>query len=78
MCNVIGYRYLQTNLPYVDANRTAIWGWSYGGYATAMTLGKDTDQLFKCGLAVAPVTNWLYYGEFTVCQYCSAQFGVEA
>jgi dipeptidyl-peptidase-4 len=54
-------KHLVNNLAYIDANKTAIWGWSYGGYATAMTLGKDNENVFKCGIAVAPVTSWLYY-----------------
>ncbi|XP_037068071.1 venom dipeptidyl peptidase 4-like [Pollicipes pollicipes] len=46
---------------FIDANRTAIWGWSYGGYVTARVMATDTDQVFKCGMSVAPVTNWIYY-----------------
>ncbi len=52
-------KYLKT-LPYVDPGRVGIWGWSYGGYMTAlcMTLGAD---VFKTGIAVSPVTNWRFY-----------------
>jgi dipeptidyl aminopeptidase/acylaminoacyl peptidase len=50
-------------LPYIDSSRTAIWGWSYGGYATAMALARDTVGVFKCGASVAPVTSWIYYGK---------------
>lgn len=50
--------YLAT-LPYVDKNNMAIWGWSYGGYNTLMSMSK-TD-VFKAGVAVAPVTSWKYY-----------------
>lgn len=46
----------------MDGNRTAIWGWSYGGYATASALVQDKENVFKCGMSVAPVTNWIYYG----------------
>jgi len=46
---------------YIDATKTAIWGWSYGGYATAMVMAKDTGNVFKCGISVAPVTSWLFY-----------------
>ncbi|XP_043206770.1 venom dipeptidyl peptidase 4-like isoform X1 [Amphibalanus amphitrite] len=46
---------------FIDANRTAIWGWSYGGYVTARVMATDTQQVFKCGISVAPVTNWIYY-----------------
>lgn len=47
-------------LPYVDAGRMAIWGWSFGGYNTlmAMSVGNGT---FKAGIAVAPPTDWKYY-----------------
>lgn len=47
-------------LPYIDANRIAIWGWSFGGYNTlmAMSVGNGT---FKAGIAVAPPTDWKYY-----------------
>lgn len=48
------------NLDYVDAERIAIWGWSYGGFMTlyCMTHGNGT---FKAGIAIAPVTDWRYY-----------------
>jgi dipeptidyl-peptidase-4 len=47
-------------LPYIDSNRIAIWGWSFGGYTTlmAMSTGKGA---FKAGIAVAPPTDWKYY-----------------
>ena len=47
-------------LPYVDAARIGIWGWSYGGYMTSLCLTKG-DGVFKMGIAVAPVTNWRFY-----------------
>ena len=52
-------RQLKT-LPYVDPARVGIWGWSYGGYMSAlcMTLGAD---VFKAGISVSPVTNWRFY-----------------
>lgn len=55
-------QWLQHNFKFIDANRTGIWGWSYGGYMTAKTLEKDNNNVFKCGVSVAPVTSWLYYG----------------
>lgn len=54
--------YLREQLPFIDAKRIAIWGWSYGGYVTTMALARDTD-LFSCGIAVAPVARWEHYGE---------------
>jgi dipeptidyl-peptidase-4 len=47
-------------LPYVDASRIGIWGWSYGGYLTALTLMKG-GELFRAGMAVAPVVDWRLY-----------------
>lgn len=56
------YRYLQNRFSFIDKSKTAIWGWSYGGYTTGMVLTKDINNVFKCGLSVAPVTDWIYYG----------------
>ena len=47
-------------LPYVDATRIGIQGWSFGGFMTSLAMTKGAD-LFKMGIAVAPVTNWKYY-----------------
>lgn len=47
---------------YVDAERIAIWGWSYGGFMTLKTLEQDAGQIFRYGMAVAPVTDWRFYG----------------
>ncbi|KAL6159706.1 hypothetical protein ACJBU6_02135 [Exserohilum turcicum] len=46
---------------YVDADRIAIWGWSYGGFNTLKTLEQDGGETFKYGMAVAPVTDWHFY-----------------
>ena len=51
--------YLGT-LPYVDKERIGIWGWSYGGFNTLMSMSEGRP-VFKAGVAVAPVTNWRYY-----------------
>ncbi|XP_061548430.1 dipeptidyl peptidase 4 [Phycodurus eques] len=48
------------DMGFIDKDRIAIWGWSYGGYVTSMALGAGTG-LFKCGIAVAPVAKWQYY-----------------
>jgi dipeptidyl-peptidase 4 len=52
-------RHLQT-LGYVDPARIGIQGWSYGGFMTSLAMTKGAD-VFKTGIAVAPVTNWRYY-----------------
>lgn len=48
------------NQSYIDASRIGIFGWSFGGYMASLALTKGAD-VFKTGIAVAPVTNWRYY-----------------
>ncbi|MCF0160834.1 MAG: DPP IV N-terminal domain-containing protein, partial [Bacteroidaceae bacterium] len=48
------------SLPYVDKGNIAIWGWSYGGFNTLMSMSEGRP-VFKCGVAVAPPTSWRYY-----------------
>ena len=56
-------RYLVENLHIIDPRRIGVWGWSYGGYTTLRILSEEKQDLFQCGIAVAPVTNWRFYGE---------------
>lgn len=46
--------------PYVDKERIGIWGWSYGGYMTLMSMSEGTP-VFKAGVAVAAPTDWRFY-----------------
>ncbi|ALJ05173.1 peptidase S9 [Pseudalgibacter alginicilyticus] len=48
------------NLPYIDAGRIGIWGWSYGGFMSSNCLFKGND-VFSMAIAVAPVTSWRFY-----------------
>ncbi len=48
------------SLPYVDPSAIGIWGWSYGGYNTLMSMSEGTP-VFACGVAVAPPTDWRFY-----------------
>ena len=52
-------KYLSTQ-SYIDPARIGIWGWSFGGYLTSLCMTKGAD-VFKSGIAVAPVTNWRFY-----------------
>jgi dipeptidyl-peptidase 4 len=53
--------------PYVDADRVGVYGWSYGGYVTLMALLRAPD-IFKVGVAGAPVTDWRFYDSgYTEC-----------
>ena len=45
---------------YVDKDRIAIWGWSYGGWNTLMSMSEGRP-VFCCGIAIAPPTCWRYY-----------------
>ena len=45
---------------YVDKDRIAIWGWSYGGFNTLMSMSEGRP-VFRAGVAIAPVTSWRYY-----------------
>ena len=56
---VEGAKYL-ASLPYVDKNRIGIWGWSYGGYMSSLTILVGAEY-FKTAIAVAPVTHWKFY-----------------
>lgn len=48
------------NLPYVDKSRIAIWGWSFGGFNTLMSMSEGRP-VFRAGVAVAAPSNWKYY-----------------
>ncbi|MCH5308134.1 MAG: S9 family peptidase [Prevotella sp.] len=46
--------------PYVDKERIAIWGWSFGGFNTLMAMSEGRG-VFRAGIAIAPPTSWRYY-----------------
>ncbi|HQX04990.1 MAG TPA: DPP IV N-terminal domain-containing protein [Flavobacterium sp.] len=54
-----GIDYLKS-LPYVDSNRLAVHGWSYGGFMTASMMLRKPD-VFKVGVAGGPVVDWKWY-----------------
>ena len=56
---LLGVQYLQS-LDEIDSNRIGVFGHSYGGYMTLMLLMKSPGT-FKCGISVAPVTDWGLY-----------------
>jgi dipeptidyl-peptidase-4 len=56
---VQGARWLASQ-PFVDSSRIGVWGWSYGGYMTLMLIFKAPD-VFRAGVAGAPVTDWSLY-----------------
>ena len=53
---------LWSEKSYVDSDRIAIWGWSYGGFLTLKTLETDVKhKVFSYGVSIAPVTKWKLY-----------------
>lgn len=48
------------NQTFIDKNRIGIFGWSFGGYMSTLAMTKGAE-VFKMGIAVAPVTSWRYY-----------------
>lgn len=46
--------------PYVDKDRIGIWGWSFGGFNTLMSMSEGRP-VFRAGIAIAPVTSWRFY-----------------
>lgn len=57
---VSALRYLLDTLKFLDETRVGLWGWGYGGYVTTMVLGSQ-QSVFKCGVAVSPIADWLHY-----------------
>ncbi|KAH8081110.1 dipeptidyl-peptidase [Filobasidium floriforme] len=55
---------------YIDNKRIGIWGWSFGGFLTSKVIEADSG-IFTLGMAVAPVTNWLYYDSIYTERYMS-------
>jgi dipeptidyl-peptidase 4 len=49
-----------SSFSFIDSTRIGIFGWSYGGFMSALCMTKGAD-VFKAGIAVAPVTNWRFY-----------------
>ncbi|CAB3231231.1 unnamed protein product [Arctia plantaginis] len=46
---------------FIDSSKVGMWGHSYGGYATLLSLIHDDDHMLQCGVSGAPVTSWIYY-----------------
>lgn len=57
---VAGLLALAKHVPQMDLNRVGVYGWSFGGYMSALSVLRRPD-VFKAGVAGAPVVDWLYY-----------------
>uniref|UniRef100_A0A1I7TMY0 Dipeptidyl-peptidase IV n=1 Tax=Caenorhabditis tropicalis TaxID=1561998 RepID=A0A1I7TMY0_9PELO len=49
------------NVKFIDEDRIAVMGWSYGGFLTSKIAIKDQGELVKCAISIAPVTDFKYY-----------------
>jgi dipeptidyl-peptidase-4 len=57
---------------WVDDDRIGIWGWSYGGYMTLLSMLRgEGPSTFDVGLSVAPVTDWRLYDTIYTERYMS-------
>ena len=56
---ITGVEYLKS-LPYVNSDKMAVHGWSFGGFMTTSLMLKKPGT-FKCGVAGGPVTDWKWY-----------------
>lgn len=58
--------------PFIDADRVGIWGWSYGGFMTLMSMFTgDGPDTFDFGIAISPVTTWRQYDTIYTERYMS-------
>ncbi|CAD1808343.1 unnamed protein product [Candida parapsilosis] len=65
---LITSEYMSAN-DFINKNRVGLWGWSYGGFTTLKTLEYDNGRVFKYGVVIAPVTNWLFYNSIYTERY---------
>ncbi|MGQ0740359.1 MAG: DPP IV N-terminal domain-containing protein [Bacteroidota bacterium] len=49
-----------SKMSFVDGNNIGHWGWSYGGFMSALAITKG-NEVFSAAVSVAPVTSWRYY-----------------
>ena len=56
------------SLPFVDKDRIGIWGWSYGGFNTLMSMSEGRG-VFRAGVAIAPPTSWRFYNSIYTERY---------
>jgi len=67
---LVGVDWLKSQ-PFVDADKIAIQGWSYGGYMTLMTILQAPEGTFAAAVSGAPVTDWSLYDTFYTERYMS-------
>ncbi|KAI4494363.1 hypothetical protein M0802_009046 [Mischocyttarus mexicanus] len=50
--------YLRDSLHFIDKRCVAVWGWSYGGFVATLALAHPGQNVFHCGISVAPIVSW--------------------
>lgn len=51
------------DLKFVDPTRICAYGWGYGGYAVAMTLTEDADEVLRCAVSINPIVSFAYHSK---------------
>ena len=60
------------NYRFIDENKIAVTGVSYGGYLSSLMLAeRHEDNMLACGVAVSPVVDWKFYGKYPLALFCS-------
>ncbi len=55
-------RFVANNFSFIDPERVAVTGVSYGGYVAGLMLADRAKDVLACGVAVTPVVDWRFYG----------------
>ena len=59
------------NYRFIDENKIAVTGVSYGGYLSSLMLAeRHDDNMLACGVAVSPVVDWKFYGKYPLEIFC--------
>lgn len=53
-----------SRLPFINADKIAVTGVSYGGYIATLMLSERHNDILACGVAVSPVVDWRFYGKW--------------
>ncbi|KHJ80156.1 peptidase, S9A/B/C family, catalytic domain protein, partial [Oesophagostomum dentatum] len=58
---IAAVKHLIAKYPFMDKERVAVFGWSYGGFLSSHIAIRDQGETFKCAVAVAPVVDFMLY-----------------
>jgi hypothetical protein len=60
------FRFVANNFSFIDPERIAVTGVSYGGYVAGLMLADKAKDGVSCGVSVTPVVDWRFYGKYKV------------